>query len=308
MNRLYILFFCLLLMLLNAFPIWSEWSYTNQLVICISLIALLGIPHGAIDHVIFMEERETPLWKFYFWYVGSIIVYVLVWLWWPGFSLVLFLIISAYHFGQSQLSDIPSLKGLLGKFLALAWGTSVITALVVFNFHEIRLLMDCPGSEVLFAIFDLRLFTVLWVLSLALLLFGLAFSIARGLKWEDFFSEVLILGLIHACFYLFPILISFTFFFVVLHSLKVLAQEYSYLKELRSEFEIRTFLLSLAPYSLLSLFGIGMIYYLSTYNWIDVSDIVLAFILISVITLPHSFVMEWFYQKADLRRSRNGLI
>ena len=175
--------------------------------------------------------------------------------------------------------------------------------MVIFNYPEVERLLDHSAVAVFQGIFHLRIFTAVWALSLGGTLIGLILSQFRGLSVEDVASEILVLALIHLSFYLFPLLISFTFFFIILHSLKVLRQEFIYLKKLREGFKLSNFLVSLVPYTLLSLAGIALLILAKMKAWIDIPDLLLAFIIISVITLPHSFVMEWFYVKAKLRRS-----
>ena len=110
-------------------------------------------------------------------------------------------------------------------------------------------------------------------------------------------SEVVIFILIHASFKLLPLLIGFTLYFATWHSFKVLTEEFAFLKRSSPKFQLGDFIKKLMPFSLLSFFGLGMLFFISQSGFIQVSEILLLFILLSVLTLPHSIVMDGFYSK-----------
>jgi Brp/Blh family beta-carotene 15,15'-monooxygenase len=81
------------------------------------VIAFLGIPHGAIDHLVEVAPTSSadlpsasawgPLagpWRFHLSYVAAMSAYGLVWLVAPAVALVGFLLLSVHHFGQSDLA------------------------------------------------------------------------------------------------------------------------------------------------------------------------------------------------------------
>jgi len=72
------------------------------------MVFLLGISHGAIDHVLLRKKYQSKKdqFKFYSYYLGLIAVYVGFWIFMPYLSLAAFFFISFYHFGQSQFSDV----------------------------------------------------------------------------------------------------------------------------------------------------------------------------------------------------------
>lgn len=102
-----------------------ELLVSCSLIIAVALIVLIGIPHGANDHLLFFnlfkkraleEGSKTAL--FFLYYLGLIFLYVCSWFFLPAFSLGIFILISIYHFGQSNLYSIP-LRSAKGKFLSI---------------------------------------------------------------------------------------------------------------------------------------------------------------------------------------------
>lgn len=82
-----------------------------QVIVLGVLAAVLGLPHGALDPLI---ARRLGLWKgpagfavFNLAYLGAVVAVVLLWLLNPIASLVVFLAVSAVHFGADWNGDRP---------------------------------------------------------------------------------------------------------------------------------------------------------------------------------------------------------
>ena len=78
----------------------------------VKLILLTGIPHGSLDHLIqeANDKRQNRVYdfaKFIVKYLLLMAVYGLAWYWFSGISLMVFLIISAWHFGETDLENVP---------------------------------------------------------------------------------------------------------------------------------------------------------------------------------------------------------
>ena len=113
-----------------------------------------------------------------------------------------------------------------------------------------------------------------------------------------FFKEILLFGLIHLCFYTLPLLIGFTIYFSTLHSMQVLLEEFDYLKKRMMKLSMSDFILLVTPYTLISIVGLAVLLVLSYFQIIAISGTLLVFIVISILTLPHSIVMDNFYFKS----------
>ena len=284
--------------LLNIFEGFKEISIENQLIYSSLSILLFGIPHGAIDHIIFFKKRNITQLKFYLIYLGLIIGFVLMWHIAPVLSLVLFLLISAFHFGESQFEDIRLHKILKNSFYFF-WGIALLATLIFYNLKELaNVTAYFDDTLILEKVYDIKNVTILFyftnivTLSSMIMLF-----IYKKIKIERLLSEFFLLFLIHVTFYLFPFIIGFTLYFVVLHSLKVMQDEIEFFKKDNPEFSFLDFLKLLAPYSILSIFFTTILLLLSYYSYIPYSIPFLSIIIISVITLPHAIVMNIFYNE-----------
>ena len=124
-------------------------------------------------------------------------------------------------------------------------------------------------------------------------------KLQNSINLQIFNSELFQIVLLHITFFVFPVIISFTLYFVFLHSIKVLIQEYSYLEQKLNGFTLIKFVKLLIPFTLLSMLFFSLFVFLSNYYKLNISLLLFSIIGISVITLPHSISMSNFYNKLN---------
>ena len=298
MNSFTFIYIIGVFIILNLFQGFTNISLENQLIYSSILILLLGIPHGAIDHVLFFKKRKMSQLKFYSIYLGLSFLFVILWHILPVTSLILFLLISAFHFGESQFADIFFKKSLRFIFYFF-WGLCLLSTLMYYNVNELYDITSYfDDTIILDKIYNKEKIGVFfYITNVVTILSIIALTYFKKINNDRLFSELFLLFLIHATFYLFPFIIGFTLYFVALHSIKVMNDEFKFLKDEDNNFSIMSFLKLLAPYSILSIIGTSFLLILSYYNYIPYSIPFLAIIIISVITLPHAIVMNIFYNE-----------
>ena len=298
MNSFTFIYIIGVFIILNLFQGFTNISLENQLIYSSILILLLGIPHGAIDHVLFFKKRKMSQLKFYSLYLGLSFLFVILWHIFPVTSLILFLLISAFHFGESQFADIFFKKSLRFIFYFF-WGLCLLSTLMYYNVNELyEITSYFDDTIILDKIYNKEKIGVFFYITNAVTILSIiALTYFKKINNDRLFSELFLLFLIHATFYLFPFIIGFTLYFVALHSIKVMNDEFKFLKDEDNSFSIISFFKLLAPYSILSIVGTSFLLILSYYNYIPYSIPFLAIIIISVITLPHAIVMNIFYNE-----------
>ena len=298
MNLFTFIYIIGIFILLNIFEGFKEISIENQLIYSSLSILLFGIPHGAIDHIIFFKKRQLTKLKFYLVYLGLIVGFVLMWHIAPVLSLILFLLISAFHFGESQFEDIKITKILKNTFFFF-WGIALLATLIYYNINELANVTAYFDDTLAFEkVYDIKKVTALYyVTNIITIASMILMAVYKQIKIERLLSEFFLLFLIHITFFLFPFIIGFTLYFVVLHSLKVMQDEIEFFKKDNPKFSILDFLKLLAPYSILSIFFTTILLLLSYYTYIPYSIPFLSIVIISVITLPHAIVMNIFYNE-----------
>ncbi len=135
-HRLHRTLFAALVPCLIAIIVAAQPSLTWQIALLAPLVALVGLPHGALDHRVagalwpLATLRHHAL--FLAGYLGLSATIVALWILAPGIALAAFLAYSAWHFSDDWRQDIGLIQSLpLGTAVitlpALAWQPQVAT-------------------------------------------------------------------------------------------------------------------------------------------------------------------------------------
>lgn len=284
------------LLLLQLFSLSNETVNLSLNIFSFAAILTIGVAHGSIDHVLFSIKRDISQPVFILIYLLTLLANVVLWLLLPEFALLFFLVFSAYHFGQSQFVELKIPRKRLSKVLYFSWGAAILSGLIYFNSQEINeLFFESISSSNNFQLLLAESGTLLIVFTTIFLITSL---IVRGLHFisaQNLALEMVQILLILASFYLFPVIIGFSLYFIILHSFRVLLQEYDYLNESAKIKSTLQFIKLLLPFTLLSSVGLGLIVMAVYFFEIQLNLPVQLLILTSAITLPHVLVMEYFY-------------
>ena len=299
MNRFTFIFLVCIYALFLVYQAFIDIPIDRQLIVASIFILLFGIPHGAIDHVLFFRKRQMSTFKFYAIYLGLIVAFVGLWLWLPILSFVLFLLLSAYHFGESQLVDIPLPEISFTPLIYFNWGLALLATLMYYNVQELKEITTFFQDTLsLNAVYNENVLFWFYLITNVLNVFVLGFLFLKNkLKSKRFSHELFLIALIHLTFFLFPFIIGFSLYFVVLHSIVVMHQEYRFFKSENHDFSVLEFIKLLLPYSALSIVSTTLLLLAAYWGYIGISIPFLAIIIVSVITLPHAIVMTIFYSK-----------
>ncbi len=297
MTKAIFIFLASLLILIPILFHYGAIPITTQLIICAPFILFLGIPHGAIDNILYRKNHSVGNTVFITVYLIIIALNVALWYLAPVLAYCMFLTISAYHFGQSQFSHYLSKQAFISKMIYLFWGLTILSGLLFFNTNEIlEINNEQPQFAEINTLFSEDFIGLLFLISIISTLGLLIFSkVTNVISLENLLMELLVLGLILTSFYLLPLLIGFTLYFIVLHSYKVISEEFRFLKSEGTVKSTLAFVYLVAPLTLLSFFGIAFLFALIYLNILAMSYGFCLLIVISSITLPHVFVMHQFY-------------
>lgn len=303
MNKLSFLFLCTIYVLISITSFAGEIATECQLLFCSAAILLVGIPHGAIDHVLFIDGTGVKERHFYVGYVFIMAVYAFLWFLFPAVAIGIFLVVSAYHFGESQLTSLLSTDFRARVLVYTMWGAHILAGLLYYNHEELLLLSSTyEDMSAISMLFDLTLAKVtLWLTSATLILVIIYSLYYRLVATEVILREIFTVALIHIAFYLLPLLLGFTVYFVILHSFKVLIDEFQFLRKKVNTLHISAFILKLLPLTIVSIAASAALALLIQFEVLSISYVLLAIVLISLITLPHSIVMANFYNRKKPR-------
>ena len=263
-------------------------------------VILIGIPHGAVDHLVeekYFQKQKKPfsLFRFLLKYILQILAYALLWFFMPVLSLSLFLLLSAWHFGESDMQPAP--RHVLWKVSQMLLGTLVLffilmrepafTADLIFRItRESALALNswqwAAGNSI-------RIYSVLMV---SLILISFLAQRVEPLKWQPvkWINFILLLGVI---FFL-PLLPAFALYFGGWHSLNTFDHMSEFLGEKKSVWRLWKAAL---PFTLLAIFFLGLTALLWSGLLSHIDPLPVLFIFIAVITLPHLLVMNKMFSE-----------
>lgn len=149
-NRFKFLILAFVLFVIHYFfPLHS----TLQLIFFGLGVILFGIPHGSLDHFIYHKERNEAMnmrsiSKFLLFYLGFAVLYASLWLISVELSILLFIVISAYHFGEMDLKGLAIKTSLSSRILFSFYGLLFLVNYLLFQFPNVEsILLGFPDFE-----------------------------------------------------------------------------------------------------------------------------------------------------------------
>lgn len=296
MPKVDFLFIATSFVLLPFMGIDQETLHPYILKACIFFISTFGIAHGAIDNHLYGVTNKKSNLKFIGLYVLAALGFGLIWLLSAQLALLSFLLVSAYHFGESQFADLK-VKTPRKLLLNLSWGAWLLSAFIYLNTESLH---NLDSTDILANL--LRTFVsmspfALMLSTLSLLGIFLSAFWNNELSLQRVSREAYEMVLIAVVFYLYQPLLGFSLYFVILHSLRVLNQEYEFLQGTNKIKDLLQFIKILSPFTLISIAGMLLFLgFIEVFSF-PISLPLAALIFISCLTMPHALVMSRFYQQ-----------
>ncbi len=266
-----------------------------------TFLCLVGIPHGANDHLYRQDMSKLGFIKFLSVYIGSIIFYLFVWIYAPPFALIFFFLFSFHHFGQSNFENTT-----IWFPPSVLWGLWILLFPVLLHFDEATRIFD-------------EMISLSTVANDSLFLRNVSISIPSNLRIaivaalsmlyivsllmyerEKIFSYLFQFILVSIWYLVTPLLFGFITVFCLWHASQSLRHQAQYFQHFFKS-SIAHFVKSMLPFSLISLVGFAFYVFFVDFNVAD------SFVLLSLISLPHIVVMHRLYEahKVTERTSQN---
>ena len=298
---LYIILFTTILIVIqqwiHAIPEDIQWLFFG------SVLLLFGIPHGALDHLIDQKIQESGKtkfshWRFHLKYIATIAAYILLWNFFPVTSFVLFLLISAFHFGETDLS-IPS-GSFQSLFLQVLYGTLLLLIFLFVYKNNARLFESETKSFSAFIHSGLSWMQhsfFIWIAMFLFFAFTLVYLFYMPGQWQSLLMIVgrLLFVYLSAVFLPFPV--SFAIYFGLWHSLLSLSNIKTFMSDGKSvEISWLQLLRKAAPLALVSIAGLIVLAFIFVQFYHTQFYMLSLFVGVSVLTLPHQHIMSNMYK------------
>jgi Brp/Blh family beta-carotene 15,15'-monooxygenase len=272
----------------------SYLSDKNQLIFGFILIFTFGILHGANDLVL-INQIENKKKKAFIQIITSYIIIVLfsvvLFTSLPTLALLLFIIVSGYHFGEQHWQSFIPERNLIIKLFELIYGLFILNLLLFFNSKEVSKII----SEITHTTIETTTYSETLII-IGILLIVLTYIIAKrnnNFK-ENIVEQLFYLIILCVIFKSSSLIWGFTIYFIFWHSIPSLNDQIVFLYGNYSFSNFKKYLKTAFLYWLISLFGIIVLYLVA-------KDIVvfdaLFFSFLASITFPHVFVIVKMYEK-----------
>ena len=244
------------------------------------LLCTVGIPHGANDYLYREDTTGLGLFAFTGMYLGVMAVYLLLWWALPIAALAVFFAISFHHFGQSNFEN-----GSVWHAPSILWGLWILVFPVVLHWEEaFGIFADMTGGgEGSGAFLGPAGRWAIAVFTGGAYLASLFFA-----EKADRAHYILQFALVSLWYLATPLLFGFIVVFCLWHALQSLQHQLDHYKK-STDGSTGAFVKALLPFGFASLAGFGVYVY---FRGFEVGE---AFILLSLITLPHVVVMHRLY-------------
>lgn len=291
----------------SFFGLWMDSFLSTQLQIISGflLIFTFGILHGANDLLLIKNINTKKQSNSWFRILGYYVVVVLtgVFLFYtvPQVALLLFIIVSAYHFGeqhwQNVQHDFPKWLLILFQFF---YGFVILQLLFIFHSSEVQsIILNIANISIPSLYFSILLqVSAIYLIGLSIYLFWKSEKIRNKLLLEFFY-----LVLFAILFKSSSLIWGFAIYFVMWHSIPSIIDQ---IKFLNGSFSMKYFIeycKSAAIYWFISILGIVFIYYLCRGERLFNA---LFFSFLAAITFPHAVVITEMFRGKKQTKKQNA--
>lgn len=259
------------------------------------LIFSFGILHGANDLLLINKSQATKKKissiKILLYYVLVVILGAVLFYFFPGVALALFIGVSGYHFGQQHWQfEVKEHKNWFAVLFQLFYGLLILALLFVFHPTDVqRIIGDISG----FIISETMLITFFYTALIGALFFAFLIGIATMQQKKPLLVELLLLLVLAILFNTSSLIWGFALYFVIWHSIPSMKDQIHFLYGSFTWSNFIRYFKSAAIYWLVSLVGIGFLYFFfNQYYFFDA----LFFAFLAAITFPHVWVIVQMFK------------
>ena len=278
-------------LLVTIFLLWTTTVINVQTEAYLAYIMILtvGILHGSNDiELLFgsfkFQKKQTFL------VVGLYILMVLLtvglFYFIPGITLAIFILFSAYHFGEQHFVKKVSSGSLIKDLFFLSYGMIILNMLFVLNHSEVVLII----SQITGVRLSPTLFSVVLIVSVCLtLIFSIKLFTSQKIQ-TSLIREVFLLLVFYIIFKFATVLWAFSIYFIVWHAYPSIMDQIDVLKSNVKTFSLNQYVKTSFIYWLISVTGIGILFLLTS----EMPELfnALFFTFIAAISFPHIYVIR----------------
>jgi len=274
-----------------------------QFIFFMTGILLVGIPHGAADLLVATQNAENgkrifSRLRFFANYLLRLFLFAAIIWFFPLAGNLLFIVFAAYHFGETDLYQFKT-NSLAGKLFVVSYGLLILAVILLNHFDEVVPLLKSFNAGINNMAFInwlgehrivlLSLFAVFFFAST--FLYFITAAPTRH-NQEQFLVQFAVILFI---LYNLPMLLGFTFYFVVWHSVLSLKNIVTYLR-MDGTCRFSIIAKQIVFYSLLAIIGMSLFGFTGFMFVSHNTIMVYVFLALAVLTAPHMQIMHDMYK------------
>ncbi len=276
---------------------------SSQFFIFLIGILLLGVPHGAADLLVANRNADAgkkvfSRVRFLAIYISRLFLFAAILWFFPVIGILLFIFFAAYHFGETDLHKFKT-NTLLGKLFVISYGLVILAVILLQHFEEVKPVFQLfeagKKNELLIHWININRYNILSVTGILFFITTFIYFLRNGNNDINEKGQFLIhFAVILFILFNLPMLLGFTFYFVVWHSVISLNNIVLYLRK-NNTYPLNVIFRQILLYSALAITGIGL-FGLTGFMFIS-SNAVAGYIFLglAVLTAPHMQIMHDMY-------------
>ncbi|MFV0249193.1 MAG: Brp/Blh family beta-carotene 15,15'-dioxygenase [Tenacibaculum sp.] len=272
---------------ISFFALWffSVIPDKAALVLCYFSIFSLGLLHGTNDLEILSKIycKKLSFVKYLSVYLLLISIAALLFILFKKIAFALFLLLSFYHFGEQHLNSKSFVYNWLKPLTYIIYGLFIFSILILNNFNEVIAITQKLFEIVLSK--EIFIYTS-WI-SILLFISILVYNSFNLNTFSTFFEEVLYALLLYILFKASPLIVGFSVYFIVWHSIPSILDQIHFLYGSSTVNSMLNYLKKSFLFWFISIVAVVFIYYFE--DSLMLSSTI--FGVLFVVSVPHIFVI-----------------
>lgn len=284
---------------LSFLGLWLTSFFSEEIQVGFGFVLILsfGILHGANDIIISKSlaknKKQFSLLNIIFLYTATVVSGALLFYFFPTLILLIFILISGYHFGEQQLEHINEEFKNYNFLFKTLYGLLVL--FLLFNFHikeVIAVVFEITSFKVDDTLIEYSLYSVLILFAINYILIFL-----NSKKDKSIFLKELFYLLVFAIIFKVSSLIwGFAIYFIVWHSIPSIINQTKFLYGSFNYIHFLKYLKAAFFYWVVSLLGLFLFYFL--FQDVKLFN-TMFFSFLAAITFPHVLVILKMFGRKD---------
>jgi Brp/Blh family beta-carotene 15,15'-monooxygenase len=259
-------------------------SYASDGVLMLSLV-FFGISHGSLDHRLLSQKPSS---RFYLAYVGAIFAFLVLWFLMPVLAFLIFIFLSADHFGESQFLKVLKISQnqKLVRLFAFTWGLSISLIAPLYHWAEtLPILEQILSMPLPFLATTVNIGNAAGLIALVSAWILSKYEFKTTSRFPPYVAST---ALLCAVLYELPLITGFITFFCFWHSWDSITHQRNTLN-----WNFKKYFKESLPLTAFSVFGLLFFVFCfrqSQNFWAYL------FLMLGALTVPHAWVMKRFYK------------